>query len=119
MTARVARAAFPKGALAIRVRDELGPLFTDEQSADALGVRGRPGHSPGQLALISVLQFVENPTDRQAAEQVRGRIDWKYCRGLDLADPGFDHTVLTGFRARLVQHGLEQTVLDVLLARFG
>jgi transposase len=79
MTARVARAAFPKGCLPIRVRDELGAVFTDEEFAAAFGVRGRPGFSPGQLALISVLQFAENLTDRQAADQARGRIDWKYA----------------------------------------
>jgi transposase len=119
MTARVARAAFPGGCLAMRVRDELGPLFADEQFAAAFGVRGRPGWSPGQLALISVLQFVENLTDRQAADQVRGRIDWKYALGLELDDPGFDFTVLTGFRTRLVQHGLEDKVLDLMLARLA
>jgi transposase len=117
MTVRVARAAFPKGCMAIRVRDELGPLFSDEEFASAFGVRGRPGYSPGQLALISVLQFVEGLTDRQAADAVRGRIDWKYCLGLDLDDPGFGHTVLTGFRARLIEHGLQEKVLDLLLAR--
>jgi transposase len=119
MTVRVARAAFPKSCLAIRVRDELGLVLEDECFAAAFGVRGRPGLSPGQLALVSVLQFAENLTDRQAAQQVRGRIDWKYCLGLELDDPGFDHTVLTGFRARLVEHGLEETVLEVLLARLS
>jgi transposase len=118
-TARVARAAFPKGCLAMRIRDELGPLFTDEQFVTAFGTRGRPGCSPGQLALISVLQFAENLTDRQAADQVRGRIDWKYCLGLDLEDPGFDFTVLSGFRDRLIEHGLEEQVLDLLLARLA
>ena len=97
-TALIARAAFPKGALAIRVRDELAALFADEQFASAFGVRGRPGISPGQLALVTVLQFAENLTDRQAADAVRARIDWKYALGLELTDPGFDHTVLTGFR---------------------
>lgn len=119
MTVRVARAAFPKGCLPIRVRDELGAVFEDEVFAAAFGVRGRPGLSPGQLALVSVLQFAENLTDRQAADQVRGRIDWKYCLGMELDDPGFDHTVLTGFRARLIKHGLEETVLEVLLARLS
>lgn len=119
MTARMARAAFPKGCLAIRVRDELGPLFDDGHFASAFGVRGRPGYSPGQLALVSVLQFAEGLTDRQAADQVRGRIDWKYALGLDLDDPGFDFTVLTGFRARLVEHGLDERVLDLLLERLS
>jgi transposase len=119
MTIRVGRAAFPKGCLAMRVRDELGPLFADEEFVSAFGVRGRRGWSPGQLALISVLQFVEKLTDRQAADQVRGRIDWKYALGLELEDPGFDHTVLTGFRTRLVEHSLEEKVLDLMLARLA
>src|SRR5947207_3696351 len=116
-TASIAKAAFPKGTLAMRVRDELPGLFADEQFASAFGVRGRPGISPGQLALVTVLQFVENLTDRQAADAVRARIDWKYALGLDLSDAGFDHTVLTGFRQRLIDHGLEEKVLDLLLAR--
>lgn len=78
-TVRVARAAFPKGSLAIRVRDELGPLFRDEEFADLFPARGRPAWSPGGLALVSVLQFVEGLTDRQAAEAVRARIDFKYA----------------------------------------
>jgi hypothetical protein len=57
MTAQVARAAFPKGCLAIRVRDALGELFDDEQFAGLFAVRGRPALSPGRLALVSVLQF--------------------------------------------------------------
>jgi transposase len=113
----VAKAAFPKGTMAMRVRDELPGLFTDEQFVSAFGVRGKPGISPGQLALVTVLQFVENLTDRQAADAVRARIDWKYALGLDLSDAGFDHTVLTGFRQRLIDHGLEEKVLDALLAR--
>jgi transposase len=118
-TRMVARAAFSKGCLAMRVRDELGPLFDDEIFRSAFGVRGRPGVAPGQLALVSVLQFAENLTERQAAHAVRARIDWKYLLGLDLADPGFDFTVLTGFRDRLLAHGLEEKILDLLLERLN
>jgi transposase len=118
-TAAVARAAFPKGTLAMRVRDELPGLFADEQFVSAFGVRGKPGISPEQLALVTVLQFAENLTDRQAADAVRGRIDWKYALSLELTDPGFDHTVLTGFQQRLIDHGLEERVLDLLLARLA
>src|SRR5262245_46752707 len=118
-TAVVARAAFPKGTLAIRVRDELPELFADKQFVAAFGAHGRPGISPGQLALVTVLQFAENLTDRQAADAVRARIDWKYALGLELTDPGFDHTVLTGFRQRLLDHGLEEKILDLLLARLS
>jgi hypothetical protein len=84
-TAAVARAAFPKEALAMWVREELPGLFADEQLVSAFGVRGKPGISPGQLALVTVLQFAENLTDRQAADAVRGRIDWKYALGLELS----------------------------------
>lgn len=117
LTVQVARAAFPQGCLAMSVRDQPGPLFDDDVFRSAFGVRGRPGISPGQLALVSVLQFAENLTDRQAANAVKSRIDWKYLLGLDLSHAGFDFTVLTGFRDRLLAHGLEETVLDLLLQR--
>ncbi|MEU5307102.1 transposase [Streptomyces noursei] len=93
--------------------------FQDEKFKEAFGVRGRRGISPGRLALISILQFAENLTDRQAAHAVRARIDVKYLLGLELTDPGFHHTVLTGFRDRLLAHGLEEKILDLLLERLG
>src|SRR5947209_6318670 len=69
-TAAVARAAFPKGSLAMRLRDELGLVFQDADFAGAFGARGRPGISPAVLMLVTVLQFVERLTDRQAVEAV-------------------------------------------------
>jgi hypothetical protein len=78
-------------------------------------VRGRPGWSPGRLALVTVLQMAEDLTDRQAAEAVRERLSWQYALGLGLEDPGFDHSVLSEFRTRVVEHGLEERVLDLLL----
>jgi transposase len=116
-TAAVARAAFPKGTLAIRLRDMLGPVFEDEHYIGAFGVRGRPGISPGQLMLVTVLQFVEDLTDREAAAAVAGRIDWKYALGLPLAHPGFDFSVLSQFRTRLVEHDLARAGFDAVLAR--
>jgi transposase len=102
--------------LPVVIRDELGELFADEQFAAGFGVRGRPGWSPGRLALVTALQLAENLTDRQAAEAVRLRIDWKYCLGLALTDEGFDASILSEFRARVVEHGLEAKALDLLLA---
>ncbi len=116
-TARVARKAFRKGALAIRARDELGSWYGDAEFAAAYGVRGKPGISPAQLAMVTVLQFTENLTDRQAADAVRGRLDWKYCLGLALEDEGFDFSVLSEFRARLVAGSLELKILGLLLDR--
>ena len=114
-TARVARAAFPKGCLAMRMRDVLGQLFTDTEFAPLFPSRGKPAFSPALLALVSVLQFTGGLSDRQAAHAVRARIDWKYALGLELDDAGFDHSVLCEFRARLVAGGMEQRVLDAVL----
>jgi transposase len=102
--------------LAVAVRDQLGELFADEQFAAAFGVRGKPGWSPGRLALVTVLQKAEDLTDRQAADAVRDKISWKYALGMALDDAGFDASVLSEFRTRVVQHGLEERVLDLLLA---
>jgi transposase len=115
-TVRVAQAAFPKGSLAIRVRDEPGPLFTDEEFVDLFPARWKPAWSPGRLALVLVLQFAEGLTDRQAAEAVRARIDFKYALGLDLDDPGFDFSVLSEFRDRLADAEAGRRVLDGILA---
>src|ERR1700752_4798879 len=93
-TVVVARAAFPKGSLAIRVRDRLSEVFADEPFAGAFGVRGAPGLSPGVLALVTVLQFPEDLTDRQAAAMAVRAIDWKYALGAEPTDTGFDASVL-------------------------
>src|SRR5437868_15424239 len=84
--------------LAVQVRDRLGQWLEDEEFAAAFGTRGKPGWSPSRLALVTVLQRAENLPDRQAAGAVRVRLDWKYLLGLPVDDPGFDHTVLSGFR---------------------
>ncbi|WUJ56803.1 IS1182 family transposase [Streptomyces mirabilis] len=119
LTARVVRASFPRGTLAIRIREVLGALFTDEDFAAAFPDRGRPAISPGALALVSVLQYAEGLSDRQAADQVRARMDWKFLLALELDDPGFDFTVLGDFRSRLIMHGLEERVLEAMLARLS
>ncbi|MEV1070255.1 IS1182 family transposase [Streptomyces sp. NPDC050263] len=114
-TVMVARAAFPKGSLAIRVRDRLAEVFADEPFAEAFGVRGAPGLSPGALSLVTVLQFAEDLTDRQAAAMAVRAIDWKYALGVELTDIGFDASVLCRFRARLADNGMERVVFDRLL----
>ncbi len=76
-TARVARAAFPKGNAYLRLRDELGSVYEDHPFAPLFAVRGQPAEAPWRLALVLVLQFAENLADRGAADAVRSRIDWK------------------------------------------
>ena len=58
---------------------------------------------------------MEHFTDRLAADAVRSRLDWKYALSLKLTDPGFDHTVLSEFRSRLVEGNAQLRPLDLLL----
>src|SRR5918911_4361858 len=117
-TARVARAAFPTGNPYLLMRDELASLVEDQDLAHLFPTRGQPAERPWRLALITIFQFVEDLSDRQAADAVRGRIDWKYALGLELENPGFDHTVLSEFRSRLVDNGAERLLLDLFLEQF-
>jgi transposase len=115
-TVRVALAAFPKGSRAMQLRDRLGVVYADARFAALFAVRGRPAEAPWRLALVTVLQFAEGLSDRQAAEAVCGRIDWKYALGLALDDPGFHYSVLCEFRARLIGGAMEELLLEELLA---
>jgi transposase len=101
----------------MRMRDELGTIYEDHQFAHLFPARGQPAESPWRLALTTVMQFAEGLSDRQAADAVRSRIDWKYVLSLELTDPGFDHTVLSEFRTRLLAGNAEQLLFDTLLAR--
>lgn len=116
-TARIARAAFPKGNLYISMRDELGTLFKDADFTALYPKRGQPAFAPWRLALITVMQFLENLSDRQAADAVRSRIDWKYALSLELSDSGFDYSVLSNFRERLLTTDPQSLLLDRMLER--
>jgi len=114
-TVRVAQAAFSKGTPYLTLRDELGVIFHDEDFNDLYPDDGQPALAAWRLAWVTILQFRENLPDRQAAEAVRGRIDWKYLLGLELTDPGFDFSVLSEFRGRLLAGSGEARLLDKLL----
>jgi len=116
-TARVARAAFPKGHPSLTFRDALGTVFQDEDFAAVFPMNGQPGLPPWRLALVTIMPVRENLADRQAAEAVRARIDWKYLLSLELTDPGFALSVLSEFRDRLLAGTAEELLLDQLLER--
>ena len=101
-TVRIAQAVLPKGNVWMRMRDELGKLYEDEDFADLFPRRGQGAEAPWRLALVTIVQYGEGLTDRQAADAVRTRIDWKYVLSLELTDSGFDFSVLCEFRARLL-----------------
>ena len=115
LTVRVGQAAFPKGNTFMLMRDALGTIFTDGDFAELFPDRGQPGLSPWRLALVTIMQFVAGLSDRQAAEAVRSRIDWKYALSLELTDPGFDFSVLCEFRQRLIDGSAEDIILNKLL----
>lgn len=114
-TRQVAQAAFPRGNRYLQLRDTLGTLYDDVLFADLFPTRGQAAQAPWQLALVTLLQFAENLSDRQAADAVRSRIDWKYLLGLELTDPGFDFSLLSEFRQRLVAGQAEERLLTHLL----
>ncbi|MFE5537456.1 IS1182 family transposase [Streptomyces sp. NPDC056492] len=115
LTVRMARASNPRGTAAMWVRDRLDELFVDDDFAAWYTSDGRRGLSPACLAMVSVLQFAENLTDRQAAEAVRCRLDWKYCLGLELDDQGFDYSVLSEFRDRMAEGDRADRLLAVMV----
>src|ERR1700694_1489597 len=117
-TARLARRTLPKGNTFINKRDELGTFFRDEDFLDLFSEKGQPAESPWRLALVMIMQYAEGLTDRQAVDAVRTRIDWKYALSLEITDAGFDFSILSEFRSRLLTNKAERRLFDVMLAQF-
>jgi transposase len=118
-TALAAKASFPQGHRYLRLRDALGTIFDDNEFADLFGRRGKPAELPWRLALVCLVQYMDNLTDREAADAVRGRMEVKYLLGLPLLDPGFDFSVLAEFRQRLLTHEAQQRLFTLLVAKLS
>jgi transposase len=116
-TVRAAWSALPKGNVYLRMRDALGVVYQDADFADLFSERGQPAEAPWRLTLVTIMQFAEGLTDRQAAEAVATRIDWKYVLGLAVTAPSFHYSVLSEFRDRLLVGSAEAKLLDGLLVR--
>src|SRR3989442_1168567 len=114
-TRRLVERLFPKGTMVTQLRDALGPIYSDEPFAHLFPKRGRAAEAPWRLALVTVLQAIEGLTDRQAAEYARARIDWWYALALPLGDPGFDDSILTDFRQRLLAAQAQDLILEPIL----
>ncbi len=102
----------------MHMRDEVGTIYEDESFAHLFPNNGQPAEAPWRLALVTLIQFAEGLSDRQAADAVRGRIDVKYALSLDLSDPGFDASVLSEFRTRLLEGHAEEQLLTAMLTLF-
>jgi transposase len=116
-TTRIARRAYSKGNIYLQLRDTFGSIYQDKDFVELYPQRGQPAEAPWRLALVCVMPFREGLSDRQAADAVRGRLDWKYLLGLELDDPGFDHSVLVEFRQRLLTNEKELLVFDLFLTQ--
>lgn len=116
-TLQVAKAVFVKGNPYVTLHDELGVIFEDADFQALFAKAGQSAIPPWRLALVTMMQFRENLSDRQTAEAVRSRIDWKYLLRLELTDTGFDYSVLSEFRGRLLTGNVEHLLLDKLLER--
>lgn len=114
-TARVAKAVFPNGNIYLTLADSLGAYLSEQDFAHLFAQRGQPAVSPFRLALATIMQYVEGLTDRQTADAVRSRLDWKYLLCLELTDSGFDYTVLSEFRTRLINSQAESLIFEKLL----
>jgi len=114
-TIRVAEAAIPEGNTYLKLRSLLGTVFDDGLFAPLFPTKGQPALAPWRLALVTIMQFAEGLSDRDAADAVRTRIDWKYLLGLELSDPGFNYSILSRFRTRLIEGNAEMFLLQKLL----
>jgi transposase len=114
-TIRVARAALSESNRCRKLRDQYDTVFSNQAFEALFSTRGQPAAAPWRLALVTVLQFAEGLSDRDAAEAVRARIDWKYLLGLELTDPGFDYSILSRFRDRLIEGNAEMLLLRQIL----
>jgi len=118
LTAQIAHAVFPAGNPYLKLYDTFGSLFADQDFAELFPENGQPAFSPVRLMLVLILQFAEGLSDRQAADAVRARIDWKYLLCLEMRDPGFHYSILSEFRTRLLENEWEQKLFDKLLMCF-
>ena len=111
----LAQRLIPKGTLVTQLRDGLGPIYSDDHFAHLFPKRGRPAEAPWRLAMVTALQAIEGLSDRQAAEYVRTRVDWLYALALPLDDPGFDYSILSDFRQRLLAAEAQDLILEPIL----
>ena len=115
-TQALAKRMCPKGTLAMHLRDALGPIYQNKDFAHLFAKWGRPAQAPWRLALVTVLQAIEGLSDRQAAQYVQIRVDWLYALSLTPGDPGFDFSILSDFRQRLLDHDAADLLLEPILS---
>jgi transposase len=99
------------------IGDKLFAKINEQEFADLYPSEGQPGLSPVILAFVTVFQFIEKLPDRQAVESLRMRLDWKYALHLPLEHEGFNFSVLSEFRDRLIAGKAEGRVFEKLVVQ--
>jgi transposase len=116
-TERIGRALLKKDNAYRLIGDKLFANISEQEFAELYPSEGQPGLSPVILAFVTVFQFIEKLPDRQAAESLRMRLDWKYALHLPLEYEGFNFSVLSEFRDRLIEGQAEGRVFEKLVAQ--
>ena len=116
-TERIGRALLEEASAYRLIGDKLFTKLNEQDFADLYPSEGQPGLSPVILAFVTVFQFIEKLPDRQAAESLRMRLDWKYALHLPLEYEGFNFSVLSEFRDRLLAGKAEGRVFEKLVAQ--
>jgi transposase len=99
------------------IGDHLADLWDEAQFAALYDTRGRHALSPALLAMVTLFQFLEDIPDREAAEQVVVRLDWKYGLHLPLEDTGFDYSCLCYFGQRVLDQHQDTLVFETILGK--
>jgi transposase len=99
------------------IGDQLYARYDNATFVDLYHAEGKPALPPVDLLFVLALQALEDIGDRAAADAVRLRLDWKYALHLPLEYAGFDFSVLSDFRARLLAHDAATRLFDTLLAQ--
>jgi len=99
------------------IGDHLYAQYDNAAFADLYHAEGKPALPPVDLLFVLALQALEDLGDRAAADAVRLRLDWKYALHLPLDYAGFNFSVLSDFRVRLLAHDAAARLFDTLLGQ--
>ena len=114
-TGKIGQKLLPENDVYRLIGDRLFAQLNEAEYADLYSNEGKPGISPILLAFVTVFQFMEKLADRQAIRALRMRLDWKYALHLPLEYEGFDFSVLSEFRDRLIRGQAEGRVFEKLV----
>jgi transposase len=116
-TASLVAGLFDDGEVYQFIGDVLFDQFRDEDFADLYPPDGQPSISPVLLSFVTIFKALEDLSDRMTVYCLRFRFDWKFALHLPPEYKGFDHTVLSEFRKRLLTHEAESRVFNAIFAQ--